>query len=163
MPSATPLLVVFDLDLTLWSCGGLWIDCTSYPFRQDAGGRIWDSDGREMRLYADVADILDRCDFMGIDMALASRTGRPDWAREMLDLLGIRDRFVYDEIFPSSKVAHFANLRDASGFDYTDMLFFDDEPRNIIEVGALGVTSIDVPSGLDMATFEQGLAAHESR
>lgn len=35
-------------------------------------------------------------------------------------------------------VCVFSRLQADSGVCYTDMMFFDDEPRNIIEVGRLG-------------------------
>ncbi len=37
------------------------------------------------------------------------------------------------------------------------MLFFDDESRNIREVGELGVTCMEVRSGLGWEVFERGL------
>lgn len=149
-------LIVFDLDFTLWDCGGLWVDCTAPPYKK-RNDCILDNSGRTMRLYSDIPEILDTIDRMGIPMALASRTEQPQWARELLDLMGYRDRFEYEEIFPSSKVAHFANLHDQSGIDYNEMLFFDDEKRNIIEVGELGVKCIEVTRGVDLAYFNAGL------
>lgn len=91
-------------------------------------------------MYDDVGKILDHCDNLGIPMALASRTEKPSWARELIQLLKIHDRFEFAEIYPSSKLRHFAALKEASGIAYEDMLFFDDERRNITEVSTLGVT-----------------------
>lgn len=155
-------LIVFDLDLTLWDCGGLWVDCTEPPF-QKQDGCIIDQSGRVMRLYPDVPEIIDRIEAMGIPMALASRTDRPDWARELLDLMGYRNRFEYEEIFPSSKVAHFSNLHKQSQIPYSEMLFFDDEHRNIIEVGELGVNCVPITRGVDLSSFEAGLAMFSPR
>jgi len=153
-------LIVFDLDFTLWDCGGLWVDCTSPPYRKEKD-RILDQSDRVMRVYPDIPKILDRIDEMGITMALASRTEQPQWARELLDLMGHRDRFDYEEIFPSTKVVHFSNLKEQTGFDYPEMLFFDDERRNIIEVGELGVECIEVTRGVDQSAFEAGLDKFE--
>ena len=156
---SSPLsLVVFDLDFTLWDCGGLWVDCTRPPYRRDAEARILDSAQRVMRRYSDVPEILDELEALGCPMALASRTEQPAWARELLDLMDYRHRFDYEEIFPSSKLVHFSNLKRDSGFPYSEMLFFDDEYRNIAEVGALGVNCIEIRRGLDREAFEQGLA-----
>ena len=38
-------LVVFDLDFTLWDCGGTWCDCLSPPFMV-RDQRILDRTGR---------------------------------------------------------------------------------------------------------------------
>jgi magnesium-dependent phosphatase 1 len=45
------------------------------------------------------------------------------------------------------------------------MLFFDDEERNIIEVGKLGVTCIHVDDskGVNWKIFQEGLAAFDKR
>lgn len=154
-----PKLVVFDLDFTLWDCGGLWIDCTQPPFRVDEEGRVRDQRDRVFRLYPEVMSILDELESEGCLLALASRTEQPSWAREALDLMGIRQRFQFEEIYPGSKVRHFDSLRNASGSAYGEMLFFDDEDRNIIEVGALGVTAIHVGNGMNRGLLDRGLKA----
>ncbi|TWT30482.1 Acid Phosphatase [Posidoniimonas corsicana] len=151
-----PKLIVFDLDFTLWDAGGVWCDCLSPPFRQ-RGGRVEDRGGRHVRLYDDVPAILDECAEGGVPVALASRTQEPSWARELVELLGITARFAHAEIYPSSKLRHFAALRDASGCDHDQMLFFDDEHRNIHEVGGLGVTSVLVEQGMTHGLFREGL------
>lgn len=116
-----------------------------------------DRTGRHVRLYEDVPRILDDCDGQSIRYAVASRTEQPTWAREILELLQITHRFVLAEIYPASKLKHFAALRDASGVEFDEMLFFDDEMRNIREVSDLGVPSIYVESGLTASLFQEGL------
>lgn len=153
---AAPQLIVFDLDFTLWDAGGVWCDCLTPPFRH-RDGRVEDRDGRHVRLYDDVPRILDECDAGPAAMALASRTGEPGWARRLTELLDIRHRFAHEEIYPSSKVRHFAALRDATGCEYDQMLFFDDEDRNVHEVGRLGVTCVLVEQGMSYAVFQEGL------
>ncbi|TWT77676.1 Acid Phosphatase [Posidoniimonas polymericola] len=155
-PMDQPALIVFDLDFTLWDAGGVWCDCLTPPFRQQEG-RVEDREGRHVRLYDDVPRILDECEASPAALALASRTGEPDWARRLAELLGIRARFAHQEIYPSSKVRHFAALREATGCDYDQMLFFDDEERNVHEVGRLGVTCVLVEQGMTHAVFQDGL------
>ena len=120
-------------------------------------GRVVDRNRRWVRLYEDVAEILAALDGAGVAMGLASRTNEPGWARELLDLLGLRGRFEFEEIYPGAKPAHFAELSRQSGFDLTRMLFFDDERRNIREVGALGVSCVEVRTGLNWEMFQGGL------
>ncbi|MBA2113127.1 magnesium-dependent phosphatase-1 [Bremerella alba] len=153
---SVPRLIVFDLDFTLWDCGGVWCDCLCPPFRVQEQ-RIEDATGRLVRLYDDVHAILKHCDDQVISIALASRTEQPGWARELLTHLEITERFAYAEIYPSSKLRHFAALQQASGIAYEDMLFFDDEMRNIDEVGGLGVTSVFVREGLTAELFHASL------
>jgi magnesium-dependent phosphatase 1 len=147
-----PTLVVFDLDYTLWDAGGTWCDQLAPPFSCQQG-RVVDRDGSHVRLYSDVKRILNWCDNHGLSMALASRTYEPAWAKRLLDLHGIRDRFVYEEIYPSSKDCHFKALQKQTGLPYDQMLFFDDEPRNIREVGQLGVTAVHVREGVTWDVF----------
>lgn len=151
-----PSLIVFDLDYTLWDCGGTWCDCLSPPFKQSISGPV-DRYGRIVTLYDGVNHALNFCEENNVDMALASRTEEPGWAGQLIEMLGISDRFKYKEIFPSTKVVHFKNLRNSSGEEFSNMLFFDDERRNIIEVGNLGVTSVYVEKGLSCKVFEEGV------
>lgn len=155
---SVPRLIVFDLDFTLWDCGGLWCDCLHPPFRMN-GQRVEDRTGRHVRLYDDIHDILDHCDNHSISIGLASRTEQPSWARELLEHLEVTHRFDFAEIYPSSKLRHFAALKRASGIAYEEMLFFDDEMRNINEVSRLGVTSIYVRDGMTAELFYQSLDA----
>ena len=158
----TPSLIVFDLDFTLWDAGGTWCDHLYPPFKNSPNGPV-DSHDRLVRLYDDVRDILDWCQEHQVRMALASRTYEPKWAKKLIKLLEIADLFEYHEIFPASKVTHFSNLHEASGIPLREMLFFDDEMRNIYEVGRMGVTSMFVENGMDMKLFKKGLKKWESK
>ncbi|WP_407699754.1 magnesium-dependent phosphatase-1 [Stieleria sedimenti] len=134
----------------------------SPPFRW-RNERVVDRASREVRLYDDVTSILDHCDDHSIPMALASRTEQPSWARELIELLSINHRFAFAEIYPSSKLRHFAALSESSGLEYSSMVFFDDEMRNINEVSSLGVTSIHVPDGITAGLFHNTLRKFENQ
>ncbi|TWT80162.1 Acid Phosphatase [Planctomycetes bacterium CA13] len=155
MNESYPKLIVFDLDFTLWDCDGTWCDCLSPPFGL-RGGKVTDRTGRMVRLYDDVAMILDECKRGRVPIAVASRTEQPRWAQMLLDLLEITNRFSFAEIYPTTKLKHFAALQESSGIPFEKMLFFDDEMRNISEVSQLGVTSIHVADGLTEALFRDG-------
>lgn len=146
-------LVVFDLDFTLWDAGGVWCDCLNPPFRKRSG-RVVDRDGSEVKIYEDAYWALDEVERMGLELGIASRTTQPDWARELLELLGVRQRFQWEEIYPSSKLRHFGKLQVSTGYAYEEMVFFDDESRNIEEVSRLGVRSIWVRNGFSRQHFE---------
>tara|TARA_B100001287_G_scaffold235466_1_gene207628 strand:+ start:256 stop:723 length:468 start_codon:yes stop_codon:yes gene_type:complete len=146
-------LVVFDLDFTLWDAGGTWCDHLSPPFRISSKS-VSDARGKIVNLYPDAMKIFQIIEDNNIPMAIASRTEEPEWARQLLNLLGIREKFKYEEIFPDSKVTHFNNLHEKSGIPFKEMIFFDDEPRNTIEVGYLGVHCSLIKSGINMIDFE---------
>ena len=57
------------------------------------------------------------------------------------------------------------SIKEQSGVDYQDMLFFDDELRNIRDITQLGVTCVHVNDdcGLDVATLRQGLQAFSTK
>ncbi|KAH9604605.1 hypothetical protein KSS87_011675 [Heliosperma pusillum] len=137
-----PKLVVFDLDYTLWP---FYCECRSK---------------REMpSLYPHAKGILYALKDKGIDVAIASRSPTPDIAKTFLDKLGIQSMFVTQEIFSSwtHKTEHFERIHRRTSIPYTDMLFFDDEDRNIKAVKNMGVTSILVRNGVNQQAFRQGL------
>ena len=52
-----------------------------------------------------------------------------------------------------------SRFKKDSGISFDDMLFFDDEMRNVRDVSKLGVTAVYVSgSGMTMKLFEKGLA-----
>lgn len=152
----TKSLVVFDLDFTLWDAGGLWCDCTNPPYHQLPDGRVFDSADREIRLYEDVLDILEMLENRGLQIALASRTSAPSWANRLTKLLGIDPFIQYREIYPGSKIQHLNNIARDSAITFGDMVFFDDEHRNIHDAKGIGVESIHVPNGVN---YEMVLSA----
>lgn len=148
-------MVVFDLDFTLWDCGGTYCDCTYPPYTR-RGRNICDSDGAVIRLFNDVPYILAKLKKENIRMAVASRTTAPHQARELMQLLEIDRYFEILEIYPDSKTTHFHRIAEKSGITYQNMLFFDDEYRNIDEVGELGVNVVHVKNGLTNTLFDSG-------
>ncbi len=141
-------LVVFDLDFTLWDAGGTWCDCTNPPYKL-VEGYVQDVYGRKIKLYPDVKNILKELHHSDVKMALASRTEAPPWARELLSLFDIAHYFEHQEIYPGSKVSHFRRLNKVTGIPFEKMVFFDDEMRNIREVGAMGVHAVYVEDGVN--------------
>ncbi len=146
-PGADLTLLVFDLDFTLWDAGGTWVDHTRPPFRL-RNGDVFDADNSCIRLYPDVLPLLAELKNKAYPIAVASKTGEPDWAREVLDLFDIRHYFAFEEIYPGTKTRHFHQLAIKSGTAFENMIFFDDEYANIRDVSALNVTAIHVQSGI---------------
>ncbi|OBT39230.1 hypothetical protein VE00_09930 [Pseudogymnoascus sp. WSF 3629] len=92
------------------------------------------------------------------DKALAKGAGGVGGgkARKAIEFFG------HMEIYPGSKKKHFARLRETTGVEFGEMLFFDDEKRNR-EVEELGVTMWWVPDGLDGGEFERGVGEWRRR
>lgn len=147
------MLVVFDLDFTLWDCGGVWCDHTNPPYTKRNNG-VFDAYGRAISLYPGVMELLDYLKHKKITMALASRTSEQSWAKNLMRLLNIEHYFDYQEIYPSSKTVHFNKLQRDTNIEFSNMYFFDDEHRNITEVSNLGVNCLYVSSGIN---YEEAL------
>jgi len=141
------MLIVFDLDFTLWDAGGTWCDHTIPPYRKE-GSVVRDGVDRVIYLYPDVPEILKVIQDAGLTMAVASRTHSPETARRLMELMGISSFFSFEEIYPGSKLQHFESLHRITSVPYNRMFFFDDEERNVYETRQLGVNSFHVLSGL---------------
>ncbi|XP_015976066.1 magnesium-dependent phosphatase 1 isoform X1 [Rousettus aegyptiacus] len=131
-----PKLAVFDLDYTLWP---FWVDTNvDPPFHKSSDGTVRDSRGQTIRLYPEVPEVLERFHSLGVPIAAASRTGETKGANQLLELFDFVRYFVHREIYPGSKVAHFERLQQKTGVPFSQMIFFDDEKRNIVDVSKLG-------------------------
>lgn len=150
-----PKLAVFDLDYTLWP---FWVDThVDPPFHKSSDGTVRDRRGQTIRLYPEVPEVLDRFRGLGVPVAAASRTGEIEGANQLLELFDLGKYFVQQEIYPGSKVTHFERLQRKTGVPFSQMIFFDDEKRNIVDVSKLGVTCIHVQNGMSLQILTEGL------
>ena len=137
-----PKLAVFDLDHTLWSFG---IDsmCFTPPFHLDQKtGKIIDMSSKPIEYFVDTPKVLQHLKSLNVPVAVASRSKYPSGAYALLELLKMNQYIKYFEIYPGPKTKHFGRLKEQTGVPYSDMIFFDDEPRNINDISALGVYSV---------------------
>ena len=170
-----PGLAVFDLDWTIWpyDCG-----CEVLPpFRTMPWG-IVDGRGYSANPYKDVRGIMAALVDAGVPIAIASRN--PDMAvlESLLRLITFecgRGTISIWDALPSpayfrahssgglkGKANHFAALKEASGVDYDQMLFFDDLPENIYYAKKQGITSVSVAGrGLTWWGLGDGLVAYK--
>ncbi|XP_076449804.1 magnesium-dependent phosphatase 1-like [Babylonia areolata] len=156
-----PHLIVFDLDYTLWP---FWVDThVDPPFKMEKNGKVRDVHGREVKYYGDVPEVLRDLHSQGYKLGIASRTSCPEEANDLTRLFNWDQFFHFREIYPGSKVTHFKKLHRDSGIAFEDMMFFDDEHRNIVEVGKLGVTCIFVDSGVTKQVVSDAMQEHEKR
>ncbi len=149
-------LFVFDLDFTLWDAGGTWCDATNPPYFWE-DNCLLDQSGNEMQLYPDVIDILEELTQYKKKIAAASRTFEPDWAQDLLHLFNIDKYFDLKEIYPGSKISHFKKIQNHFKLPFSEMVFFDDEYRNIEEVGRLGVNTVFVDEGVSSSVVRKYL------
>lgn len=108
-------------------------------------------------------DTTDQIKDKGIRIACASRTIAPSMAREFLSLLKINDEYgtaldvmEFIEMHDDEKRIHMRRIHKDSGVPFTEMLFFDDEPRNKI-VEKLGVTMLLVDDGVSFRVLDAGI------
>ncbi|KAJ4439717.1 hypothetical protein ANN_07845 [Periplaneta americana] len=131
--------------------------------RKKTLGNVVDSLGDKIKFYPEVPKALESLHAQGYSLGVASRTGEIDGANQLLDLFDWNKYFKYKEIYPGCKVTHFNQFKKQSGLSFKDMLFFDDEHRNIRDLEAQGVVSILVKNGVNMKVIEEGLKTFASR
>ena len=85
------------------------------------------------------------------------RTGAVEEAEQLLTLFKWNQYFTYKQIYPGCKVTHFNRIRKDSGVPFNQMIFFDDEDRNIKDLTAKGVVSILVNNGVDKNVTNEGI------
>lgn len=192
-----PSLIAFDLDFTLWPfylCRTFGAPFSPVENSTDQHHHLKDSGGRKIAVADDVFGILlwlarlkaARPD-LKLEIAIASRSERPDWCAEVFSKLRLFPRHLVVSISKNSdqpvghyqisdlidaklmqiiprmsKKIHFTNLRKASRIPFQNHLFYDDEVSNVKEVGKLGVTSVLVPrnstnAALTWEIFVRGL------
>ncbi len=148
---------VFDLDFTIWNAGDTWCSETNPPYFWDKG-KLFDQSGRWIRLYPEVQDILEKLKSMNILVAIASRTHEPEKAIQLLQLFDIGKYFDIKEIYPGSKITHLKKIREQTRCPFDQIVFFDDEDRNIEDAKSLGIISVLINNGITLAKVEGFLA-----
>ena len=74
----------------------------------------------------------------------------------------LEDAVDHAEVYPvRSKTEQFHRLKEKSGVPFEEMLFFDNESRNVREVSTLGVCCIYTPAGMTVENWREGLAEFE--
>jgi magnesium-dependent phosphatase 1 len=157
------MIFIFDLDFTIWNCGGTWCDHTLPPYKKIDNYLIEDSEGLQIKLYPESLSILQELTRQKIKIAAASRTGAPEWALQLLKLFNIDKYFTYKVIYPGSKIIHINSIQKETGIKFKDMFFFDDEYRNIDEVKTLGVNCYYVENGINSSHIKDAIEEYQKK
>ncbi|KAL8608446.1 hypothetical protein ACOMHN_002679 [Nucella lapillus] len=148
-------------DYTLWP---FWVDThVDPPFRKEKSGQVYDVHGHEVQYFSDVPDVLKDLHSQGYTLGIASRTSCTQEANDLTRLFDWDQFFQYREIYPGSKTTHFKKIHKDSGIALEDMIFFDDEHRNIVQVGKLGVLCIFVSDGVTRKVVADALKEFAQR
>lgn len=98
-------------------------------------------------------------------VAYVSRTEYPRWAESCLRLFSVAEGIsMHDvgqeqEIYPGTKTKHFRRILERTGILPEEMLFFDNEQWNVIDVAPMGIVSIHTPKGMTREMWKAGLEA----
>ncbi|CAG7836422.1 unnamed protein product [Allacma fusca] len=150
-----PKLLVFDLDYTLWP---FWVDThVTPPFSKKSNGVVVDSYGQKVTFYEEVPKVLEELKAEGYLVGIASRTGEVRGAESLLKLFGWNAFIDCKQIYPGCKLKHFKKIKEALDVEYEDMIFFDDEQRNITDLRTVGVLSILVKNGVTKNVIQVAL------
>ena len=121
-----------------------------------------------MKTYRNVHKILktlkEHC--LGGDqhLAIASRTCAIKSAKQAVELFGWNKYFSSIQIFPDKKIQHMKKIQkelNISSFD--QILFYDDEERNIVDTSSIGVLAYFVSDGVDTKELIDGLTQFNER
>eukprot|EP00357_Protocruzia_adherens_P023566 CAMPEP_0115047496 /NCGR_PEP_ID=MMETSP0216-20121206/49334_1 /TAXON_ID=223996 /ORGANISM="Protocruzia adherens, Strain Boccale" /LENGTH=194 /DNA_ID=CAMNT_0002430689 /DNA_START=9 /DNA_END=593 /DNA_ORIENTATION=- len=170
-----PKVFVFDLDKTCWP---VWLNyypnngLAPYSYSEEKN-TITDKDGFEFGLFPAIEGIFTALSNHGeIKIAAATRNHYFDAVNSALKLMRIRplNKNFYDSFDylglngDTSKKVHFEILSQEMGIPYSEMVFFDDMPINVKEVGELGVVSqlVTEEDGVTMEKFEEVLKTFAS-
>lgn len=140
---------VFDLDFTIWNAGDTFCSETNPPYLWE-GEKLLDSAGRWIRVYPEVLIILQMLKENGKIIAIASRTNEPEWAKQLLQIFDLDKYFDIKEIYPGDKMEHLRKIQEQVNCPFDQIVFFDDEERNIEDVKLHGVKCVLVENGITL-------------
>ncbi|XP_063693855.1 magnesium-dependent phosphatase 1-like [Bolinopsis microptera] len=153
-----PGIVIFDMDYTVWP---YWADVHLDPPFSVSNGVVKDSRNEKVKIYPDILKILNFCKHHDIPMAVASKSPETTMYKELMKLLDIHKYFVQFEIYRKSKENHMKVINEQQNIEFTDMIFFDDDFRNIESTRRIGVTAVHCPRlGVTWNMFLEALKKH---
>ena len=176
--SVLPKMIVFDLDSCLWDpevyiLNGMPSKAIKGKLPCGNEGIIGAADNQyTVKLHPGAFVALNELRGGDIKIAAASSSLEPRYSMECLRLLEVAPGvnalscFDYMQIgrtgkLTSRKTTHFKYLKEESGIDFKDMLFFDDcnWDNHVKDLRkTIGVIGFETPSGLQISDYRNGLA-----
>lgn len=145
-------------------------------------GTLFTIGGEPVRLLGQVRNVMrelycDKETWSGTLVGISSRTDQSYWAKELLQKFTMTinpddqensstETFTLQDVFTGpieirqdSKVNHFRRIATNTGIPMEDMLFFDNERGNCVDIAELGVAVTYCPDGVTSQLWEKALAA----
>ena len=164
---AHPPPQAFDLDGTIWDPDMYMLWGGGSPFKVVSNEELRDRSNQKVRLLGISGKILDDIatlpEWKDTIASWVSCTDEPRWADECMRKfktpggVPLVDRVQEQCIYKANKQSHFQDLRERTGIEFSEMLFFDNESGNIRSVSRLGVCSVYCPDGMTEQIWEQGI------
>ncbi|CAH0383815.1 unnamed protein product [Bemisia tabaci] len=154
-PLYRPKLIIFETDHLLWP---FWVDIkVTPPFKKEENGVVTDDKGAVLKPYPEVSEVLKKLTEENITLAVGFRSEFKEETETLLKYFDFRRYFKYVIARARSKRFSFESLRNQSGVELGDMLFFDTESKNVMLWRKTRLPSILCKNGLTLKNVEKGL------
>ena len=150
------IVFAFELDNTLWECGGERHDKLESPFEKKSviSGLIKDKRGKKLYPYPGIKTILSQIKDSGYTIVFMATTEKPECTRQLLKITEI-DHFPDISLFnKDNKKDQINKLMADTGSKPEDIIYFDSSRENTHQVKPIGVNTFLIPDeGLTHDTF----------
>ena len=153
-------LIIFDADETLWTMDRGFASLLTPPLKRTGLDMLVDADGKELRLFNGVRDLLNILREKGILLSIASSNHYdPNMVEECLRTLEI-DFFIYPQVNYRDKGENVRNLLNLlkeklwEAINFEEIIFVDDSRAHIFNVKNLcpGINVLHVGSDISDVT-----------
>ena len=153
-------LIIFDADETLWTMDRGFASLLTPPLKRTGLDMLVDADGKELRLFNGVRDLLNILREKGILLSIASSNHYdPNMVEECLRTLEL-DFFIYPQVNYRDKGENVRNLLNLlkeklwEAINFEEIIFVDDSRAHIFNVKNLcpGINVLHVGSDISDVT-----------
>ena len=150
------IIFAFELDNTLWECGGERHDILEAPFEKKSliSGLIKDKRGKRLYPYPEIKTILTQIKDSGYTIVFLANTEKPECTRQLVKIAEI-DHLPDITVFNlKNKKEQINELMSDTGCTPEDIIYFDSCRENTHLVRPMGVNTFLIPDeGLTHDTF----------
>jgi len=154
-------LVIFDADDTLWAAYGIWASLLVPPLKKINEDEIRDFEGKTIKLFEGVRQLLKTLKDRGILISLVSLNDQePNRVAECLELFELSHYFVYPQVNWNDKgqnikkILELLQKNDGKTIQFNEVLFIDDHFSNINKAKAAcpGINTLHIGSNISKVT-----------